>query len=1396
MEISYVQPGEKITAQGYNALVDAVGGAGNYSAEGFQNEKNGTTLWNRANLSMKYFNGAWRTMFQVVEATYWKQTARGQWNPPNKTKTLLIDLGSDADALKANVTVMGQQVENAAVIVGDSPSMDSEINDALYKNASNNKAQWVDLGIDPEYTSFIAGDFFKEVTEEGEGDDKNKVTKYYFAVTDKSENDVIDRAKQIFGIQGDDFKLIKRFILSKKGDASIGSDIKNYVQAHTGVLSYSTPTPDGMISVDSDIVDLMLSSIEKLSVEYQISGISGDVQTEVGDAYSFWNFDKAQRISLWEALDKEKSNKQSAPSCRVDVVLRIGKADNSVSAPTMVDYLELSTLVTSCDTNFYNKNPKEMKSTSLQWTYAEKGQPVLEIKGFKDEGSVNPPQKYNLLIRQTTDDDDKILKYIEPTDLILVDSEITSIKRNSLEKKTDPADAKKKYVQLYKFDDPGYTVLSVDKYTKKLPEGYKLVVRHDKGGEGGNAEVEYCDFNIDVQNMSADSEFEAKTKSIDADRIDNYFRLHNFSEAGTNETFTPKKANGYRLPDTGKEILYRDGNELKYCNADFTTLVNETLSSAQNLYKADSDFPDEKLSSLERRENTQNDPNDPEKKLKRQEFSMYQFNQADYKMSRSQILNDSTVLMREKLTGGQTILRYVDLSSFEESISGDVAIDQSGKTQKSIDFKHTVNDPKQKYAQLYNFDSTTADVTIDLKNKEQSGDKYHFLVKKVSDGKLNELQYADVSAVLSAEVDDKSIEVNAENKKFQLKYFDQDSYNNITLSGGQWFDLNGTQCLVGKNLQTGEINYYTFKVDLSANQLCADTRVIQDGNYDTQSIDEAYSQQDKVHYHRLHNFDLDSALEKNEWEDTMHVLVRQKDQSNLTLEYIKLTDLSGQQLSVDSEIQNSTKSIEKTDDVLRLYNFGTGNTDLTVALGKGNPQTLSSINVLVREGTELKYAALSIDFANGKLSSDSQIGSIQQKSIETKHSDDLSTDYFQLHKFDQGSRDVTLSIGNDNRELPAGYSILVRRTTDQGDTVLDYANLSIGLSGEQLQCDDKSTEINPVSKKLQIYGFQDISHTTITLDRQNPVVNKDDYRFITKDKAHDNITQTVLSIKFDEPISVDTACDNFDSNSLEAYYSQEKAANVIKINGFDDKQNEEVDVVSADVNSYDVLMRHHTAGGAIDTAYLNVAALLSTNVQLSCDSQGTTNKKSIAYNAAGELELYNFDKITTDLTVSHSPAGYTPNTQLVLTKNTNNGQLQYARLYTNTRTDTSCDAYSNSIEYSGQYNAIKINGWNTKANTAASTVSANVGNYDVLMRRHNGSYYYTEYMNIAPLLSGGAMPEGETTDLTVITQVVWDTSSHKIQPKGKVLKFVNGLLSSVGQEQNVGGINTTPWTGE
>ena len=54
-------------------------------------------------------------------------------------------------------------------------------------------------------------------------------------------------------------------------------------------------------------------------------------------------------------------------------MLRVGRKDSTMSVPTEVDYLELSTLVVSCDTNFYSKEPKEMKSTSIEWTSAEKG---------------------------------------------------------------------------------------------------------------------------------------------------------------------------------------------------------------------------------------------------------------------------------------------------------------------------------------------------------------------------------------------------------------------------------------------------------------------------------------------------------------------------------------------------------------------------------------------------------------------------------------------------------------------------------------------------------------------------------------------------------------------------------------------------------------------------------------------------------------------------------------------------------------------------------------------------------------------------------------------------------------------------------------------------------------
>ena len=381
MELQYVQPGQKVTAQSYNNVVDAIF-AGVNSSEGFQNTSNGAVVYPRAQLNTSYQSGAWRTMFQVKTAQYWIQTARGQWNPPNMHNTVLIDLGPDAATCKSNISIMGQNVKDAGIVVGDSQSMDCLLQDSVYVNASQKKTSWIDLGIDVSSTDFIAADAFKCIKEEGEGDSKKKVTSYYLVVTDKSEDDVVDRAKQLFGISDEPFERVKRFMLAKKGQVGRLDESKVYVQSHTGAILWSMPVPE-MISVDSDISSMMLSSLETLSAEYQISGLSGQTETKIGNAYSFWNFDKAQRISLGEALAKEASDSQGQEtSCRVDVVLRVGRKDSTMPVPTEVDYLELSSLVVSCDTNFYSKEPKEMQTASIQWTSAQNGQPALQIYNF------------------------------------------------------------------------------------------------------------------------------------------------------------------------------------------------------------------------------------------------------------------------------------------------------------------------------------------------------------------------------------------------------------------------------------------------------------------------------------------------------------------------------------------------------------------------------------------------------------------------------------------------------------------------------------------------------------------------------------------------------------------------------------------------------------------------------------------------------------------------------------------------------------------------------------------------------------------------------------------------------------------------------------------------------
>ncbi len=64
-------------------------------------------------------------------------------------------------------------------------------------------------------------------------------------------------------------------------------------------------------------------------------------------------------------------------------------------------------------------------------------------------------------------------------------------------------------------------------------------------------------------------------------------------------------------------------------------------------------------------------------------------------------------------------------------------------------------------------------------------------------------------------------------------------------------------------------------------------------------------------------------------------------------------------------------------------------------------------------------------------------------------------------------------------------------------------------------------------------------------------------------------------------------------------------------------------------------------------------------------------------------------------------------------------------------------------------------------------------------------------------VSSAAETEGVSDTFPLVTSVEWDSSNYKIVVKGKQFKFEKGLLSEVSEEEEeLGYIETTPWTGE
>lgn len=109
---------------------------------------------------------------------------------------------------------------------------------------------------------------------------------------------------------------------------------------------------------------------------------------------------------------------------------------------------------------------------------------------------------------------------------------------------------------------------------------------------------------------------------------------------------------------------------------------------------------------------------------------------------------------------------------------------------------------------------------------------------------------------------------------------------------------------------------------------------------------------------------------------------------------------------------------------------------------------------------------------------------------------------------------------------------------------------------------------------------------------------------------------------------------------------------------------------------YRVLVRRVDGKGNLVLDYANLSINLSADV--SCDSEGTTNKKSIGKNSNNELELYNFHNgSASELTVKFDNGVMTNSGSQVLVRN--NGVLKYAALSCTPRLDTSYHTYSNSL---------------------------------------------------------------------------------------------------------------------
>ena len=612
---------------------------------------------------------------------------------------------------------------------------------------------------------------------------------------------------------------------------------------------------------------ISLSNLSKLtdSEESQNDGISPqqysiETRTDLsGDAfYQLYNFDDGES-------QEEIENG--------DILIR-KIADDGIKT---LEYLSLSTLSSG---NFkVDSEVTDLNQESLdrkEHTDGEKKINYIQLHNFDNPTILNFENisSDSMLIRKSDGNttleygsiqsfQQSIINNVISNLVISVDSEVTELNQQSLEKKTRDD---QEYLQLYHFDAP--EILSFE----DISNDAMLIRKSD-----GNTTLKYASipsFKESISNdistitnniisnlvISVDSDItELEQKSLDqkvnSNNVDKkYIQLHNFDNDNTEKYEDIKET---------AQILIRDNKELKYLNLkDLST--GQIISGQIILGDAN----------LQGKNNSINLVSSDTEAY----YELYNFDKATSEKYADVSASGLLLLKNEK------DLKYLSISELSNVLSLNLSVDSQlpGKDQYSIDI-NTSDSSVGPYLQLYNFDNNT----FGTRTMEEARNWNSTVLLRSVDNNNPFLTYVSLSdfitdvpvdSYMAPTLHQYSIEWNSINEEtgpfLQLNHFDMDTFSTNTIEEAKEYNSTILMRAVADNHP--ELIYVDLSSLSSNNEIISgDSDVLVDSYKSIKLVENS----DKKKYYQLYDFDKPEAAPLSTYPDKIHWVCRYNDNS-------------------------------------------------------------------------------------------------------------------------------------------------------------------------------------------------------------------------------------------------------------------------------------------------------------------------------------------------------------------------------------------------------------------------------------------------------------------------------------------------------------------------------------